>query len=62
MKFKVGDIITDDLIHGRVLGEGSIKFGKKDLPGYRVEILAGHQKGQETVIVEEDEVRKSCEI
>ena len=44
-KFKKGDIITDGLVNGKVISEGSIKFGKKDVPGYKIEILTGHEKG-----------------
>jgi hypothetical protein len=37
----IGDTITDGLFRGKVLGEGSIKFGKKNLDGYRVENVKG---------------------
>jgi len=50
VKFKKGDIITDGLINGRVIGEGTIKFAKKNLPAYKVEVLTGHEKGQTSLM------------
>jgi hypothetical protein len=40
-KIKVGDIIGDGLITGKVTGEGSIKMGKQRLAGYKVVTLVG---------------------
>jgi len=51
--FKKGDIITDGIVNGKITGEGSVKFGKKDLPAYEVEILTGHQKGEASLIPKE---------
>jgi len=49
----VGDIISDGLVRGRVLSEGS-QMGK---PAYRVEVLTGREKGKESVIFKDGAVK-----
>jgi len=51
---EIGDVITDGLIKGEVLStEGTIKFGRKDLPAFKVKILTGHEKGKTSLIIKE---------
>lgn len=56
-KIETGDIITDGIVRGKVLERGSIRMGRRDVPGYRVEILGGHQAGATSFIMEDDAVR-----
>ncbi len=55
-----GDTITDGLVQARVIGEGTVRFGREDLPAYRVEVLTGHERGNETLILKE-QARKVAE-
>jgi hypothetical protein len=52
----IGDIIgdIDGLVRGKVLGEGSLKWGRKGLPAYKVEILSGREKGKISFIIKTD--------
>lgn len=50
----VGDTITDGLVNGVVTGEGSLKFGRKELPAYKIEIQTGGQKGIVSLIAKTD--------
>lgn len=56
-KIDTGDIITDGLVRAKVLGRGSIRMGRQDVPGFNVEILGGHQAGVTSFIMEDDAVR-----
>lgn len=49
-KINTGDIVSDGLIKGKVLGEAVV--GKKNA-GYRIEILTGREKGKESFISKE---------
>jgi len=51
---KVGDTITNGMVRGKVIGEGSIKFGKSPLPAYKVKILTGHEKGTISLMIKTD--------
>lgn len=55
MSIKIGDTIKDDscLIRAKVLGEGTMRFGRKELPAWKVRILTGHQKGTVGLIFKE---------
>lgn len=50
-EIKIGDIIRDDLVRGRVLGEGIVG---KNIPAYKIEILSGHEKGTISVIAKDE--------
>jgi hypothetical protein len=52
--FSNGDMITDGLIRGKIVGEGSIKFGKNQLPAYKVEIVGGREGGHTSLIAKDD--------
>jgi hypothetical protein len=45
---------TDGLIRGKIVGEGSIKFGKNQLPAYKVEIVGGREGGHTSLIAKDD--------
>ena len=40
-RIKIGDTISDGLVSGKVVGEGAIKMGRKELPAYRIELSNG---------------------
>ena len=48
-----GDTITDGLINGKVIGEGSVKMGRQDVPAWKIEILTGHEKGKTSVMMKD---------
>ncbi len=50
----IGDIITDGLVRGRVIGEGLLT--KRKWPVYKIEILTGPEKGKISVIDKNDAV------
>jgi hypothetical protein len=52
--FPEGCVITDGTVWGRVLGRGSIKFGRRLLPCYRVMMLTGHERGAESIMPESE--------
>lgn len=47
-EIKNGDIISsnDNLIQGKVIGVGTIRMGKKQLPGYKVMVTTGKRQGK----------------
>ena len=49
-QIKPGDVITDGLVNGRVIAEGTVRMGRQDVQGYQVVITSGHQAGQTSVI------------
>lgn len=48
-----GDIITDGLVNGRVISEGTIKMGRRELPSYKIVITSGHEAGKVSAIIKE---------
>ena len=50
-KIEKDDIISDGRVRGRVTGEGTIKFGRKELPAFKIEILTGAEKGKTSLIL-----------
>lgn len=54
----VGTLIEDKDLHilGRVTSIGNIKFGRKQLAGYRITILTGHERGRNSIIMQDDAV------
>ena len=51
-KFKTGDIITDGLVNGEIIGEGQL--GRMRIDGYRIRITSGNEKGHESFISKAD--------
>ena len=41
-KFKIGDVITDGLVNGEIIGEGQL--GRMRIDGYRIRITSGNGK------------------
>ena len=39
--FRIGQRITDGLITGRVTSVGSIRYGRQNLPAYRIQTNSG---------------------
>jgi len=50
---EVGDIVSDGLIQGRVIGEGTLGTKQNPIPAYKVEVLTGHEKGQVSAILKD---------
>jgi len=46
----VGSLVTDGLVLARITGTGALKFGRKQLPAYTVEIVSGHERGKPSII------------
>ena len=51
-KFKTGDVITDGLVNGEIIGEGQL--GRMHIDGYRIRITSGSEKGHESFISKAD--------
>ena len=51
-KFKIGDVITDGLVNGEIIGEGQL--GRMRIDGYRIRITSGNEKGHESFISKAD--------
>ena len=51
-KFKTGDVITDGLVNGEIIGEGQL--GRMRIDGYRIRITSGNEKGHESFISKAD--------
>jgi len=49
-RIKIGDVITDGLVNGTVIGDGLAKMGKEDVPAYKIKINTGHEKGKVSLI------------
>ncbi len=47
---RVGDIVEDNLVIARVLSETSLRYGRQNIPAWRILILSGHQAGQESLM------------
>lgn len=50
-KINVGDVISDGLVSGKVLGDGILKLGRNEVPAYKIEIQTGHEKGKTDLII-----------
>ena len=50
--FKNGDVITDGLVNGEIIGEGQL--GRMRIDGYRIRITSGNEKGHESFISKAD--------
>lgn len=53
-EIKTGDTITDGLVNGKVIGQGTYTFGKMKMDGYKIEILSGREKGKTSFISKDD--------
>jgi hypothetical protein len=42
--FRIGQRVTDGLVTGRIVGRGSIRMGKRELPAFRIQTSSGRNE------------------